>query len=131
MLASRGPGVRVNAWDVRQSPPHWKSESVRLWRLLEGPVSASLPNSLGLTPARCSESAALSSRTQSRCEAGQTVVADGSIQNGSSRLLISQVFLPRSVPNRHLQDALRTKCFFSASVPNIALSHRRHDGPSR
>ena len=44
------------------------------------------------------------------------------IQNGSSRLLISQVFLPRSVPNRHLQDALITKCFFRASVPNIALS---------
>jgi hypothetical protein len=50
--------------------------------------------------------------------------AGGSIQNGSSRLLISRVFLPRSVPNRHLQDALRTKCFFGTSVPNIALSHR-------
>jgi hypothetical protein len=55
--------------------------------------------------------------------------AGGSIQNGSSRLLISQAFLPRSVPNRHLQDALRTKCFFRASVPNIALSHRRHGTP--
>jgi hypothetical protein len=39
-----------------------------------------------------------------------------------SHLLISQVFLPRSVPNRHLQDALRTKRFFGTSVPNIALS---------
>jgi hypothetical protein len=45
-----------------------------------------------------------------------------SIQNGSSRLLISQVFLPRSVPNRHLQDALRTKCFFRASVPTAMLA---------
>src|SRR5438874_1650254 len=54
---------------------HWKSESGRLWRLLGGPVSASLPNSLELTPARCSGSAALSSRTRSRCEAGQTVAA--------------------------------------------------------
>jgi hypothetical protein len=42
-----------------------------------------------------------------------------SIQNGSSRLLISQVFLPRSVPNRHLQGALRTKRFFRTSVPNM------------
>jgi hypothetical protein len=38
-------------------------------------VSASLPNSLELTPARCSGSAALSSRTRSRCEARQTVAA--------------------------------------------------------
>jgi hypothetical protein len=37
-----------------------------------------LPNSLELTPARCSGSAALSSRTRSRCEAGQTVAAGGS-----------------------------------------------------
>jgi hypothetical protein len=44
-------------------------------------------------------------------------VSSTSIQNGSSRLLISQVFSPRSVPNRHLQGALRTKCFFGASVP--------------
>jgi|SRR6266487_1059723 hypothetical protein len=47
---------------------------------------------------------------------------DSPIQNGSSRLLISQRFLPRSVPNRRLQGALRTKRFFRASVPNIALS---------
>jgi hypothetical protein len=47
----------------------------------------------------------------------------GPIQNLSSRLLISQRFLPRSVPNRHLQGALRTKCFFGTSVPKIALSH--------
>jgi hypothetical protein len=38
-------------------------------------VSASLPNSLELTPARCSGSAALSSKTRSRYEAGQTVAA--------------------------------------------------------
>jgi hypothetical protein len=37
------------------------------------PACASLPNSLELTPARCSGSAALSSRTRSRREAGQTV----------------------------------------------------------
>jgi hypothetical protein len=49
-------------------------------------VSASLPNSLELTPARCSGSAALSSRTRLRCEAGQTVAAGGSIQNGPRRL---------------------------------------------
>jgi hypothetical protein len=45
-----------------------------------------------------------------------------SIQNGSSRLLISQDFLPRSVPNRHLRDTLGSKGFFRTSVPNIALS---------
>jgi hypothetical protein len=56
---------------VPQSPPHSRNESVRLWRLLEGPVSASLPNNLELTPARCSGSAALSSRTRLRCEAGK------------------------------------------------------------
>jgi hypothetical protein len=39
----------------------------------------------------------------------------GSIQNGSSRLLISQDFLPRSGTNRHLQDALRNKRFSRAS----------------
>jgi len=38
-----------------------------------------------------------------------------SIQNGSSRLLISQDFLPRSGTNRHLQDALRNKRFSRAS----------------
>src|SRR5262249_4014429 len=42
---------------------------------------------------------------------------------------LSQIFLPRSVPNRHLQGALRTKCFLRASVPNIALSHRLHGTP--
>jgi hypothetical protein len=46
VLALRGPGVRVNASGVPQSLLHWKSESVGLWRLLGGPVSASLPNSL-------------------------------------------------------------------------------------
>src|SRR5262249_4890064 len=64
---ARGPGVRVNALGAPQSPPHSKNESVRLWRLLGGPVSASLPNSLELTRARCSGSAALSSRTGCRC----------------------------------------------------------------
>ena len=39
-----------------------------------------------------------------------------------SRLLISQDFLPRSVPNRHLRDTLGSKGFFRTSVPNIALS---------
>jgi hypothetical protein len=34
--------------------------------------------------ARCSGSAALSSRTRSRCEAGQTVAAGGSIQNDAA-----------------------------------------------
>src|SRR5204863_1364588 len=76
--------MRVNALGVRQSSPHSKNESVRLWRLLEGPVPASLPNSLELIPARCSGSAALSSKTRSRCEAGQTVVAGSSIQKDSA-----------------------------------------------
>ena len=34
--------------------------------------------------------------------------------------LISQRFLPRSVPNRHLRDTLGSKGFFRTSVPNIA-----------
>ena len=72
---ARGPGVRVNALGVPRSPPHSRNESVRLWRLLGGPVSASLPNGLALTPAPYSGSAALSSRTRSCCEAGQTVAA--------------------------------------------------------
>jgi DNA invertase Pin-like site-specific DNA recombinase len=74
---------RVNALGVPQSPPHSKNESVRLWRLLEGPVSGSSPNSSESTRARCSGSAALSSRTRSRPKAGQTVAAGGSIQNNS------------------------------------------------
>jgi hypothetical protein len=43
-----------------------------------------------------------------------------SIQNGSSRLLISQRFLPRSVPNRHLRDTLGSKGFFRTSVPTVS-----------
>ena len=43
--------------------------------------------------------------------------AGGSIQNGSSRLLISLHFLVQSVPNRHSQGTLRTKRFFRTSVP--------------
>ena len=42
------------------------------------------------------------------------------IQNVLSRLLISQDFLPKSVPTGHLQDALRNKCFSGASVPNLS-----------
>jgi len=45
-----------------------------------------------------------------------------SIQDDSSRLLISQDFSPRSVPNRQLQGALRTKCFFRTSVPTSMLA---------
>jgi hypothetical protein len=48
--------------------------------------------------------------------------AGGSIQNGSSRLLISQRFLPRSVPNRHSQGTLRTKRFSTTSVPMAMLA---------
>ena len=43
--------------------------------------------------------------------------ADGSIQNGSSRSLISQNFLPESDPNRRSQRTLRNKRFFGASDP--------------
>src|SRR5262249_20341142 len=39
------------------------------------------------------------------------VSPNGLIQNVSSGLLISQEFSPRSVPNKHLQGALRTKSF--------------------
>src|SRR5262249_26009083 len=80
LARARGEGKRLGRPPI---PPHSRNESVRPWRLLGGPVSASLPNSLELTPARCSGSAALSSRTRSRCEAGQTVAAGGSIQNDS------------------------------------------------
>ena len=43
-----------------------------------------------------------------------------SIQNGSSRLLISLHFLVQSVSNRHSQCTLRTKRFSGTSVPNSA-----------
>jgi DNA invertase Pin-like site-specific DNA recombinase len=56
----RGPGVRVNASGAPQLPPHSKNESVRPWRLLGGPVCASLPNSLESILGQCSASAALS-----------------------------------------------------------------------
>ena len=46
---------------------------------------------------------------------GQARLADASIQNEVSRLLISQHFLARSGTNRHLQDALRNKRFYRAS----------------
>jgi len=48
-----------------------------------------------------------------------------SIQNVSSRLLISLRFLPESVPIRHLYDALRNKCFFRTSVPTA--THACHN----
>ena len=54
-------------------------------------------------------------------EAPEGPAADSSIQNGSSRLLISQRFLPRSVPNRHLQDTLGSKGFFRTSVPTATV----------
>ena len=41
----RGPGTRVNASGAPRLPRHWKNESARPWRLLGGPVCASLPNS--------------------------------------------------------------------------------------
>jgi hypothetical protein len=44
----------------------WKSASGRLWRLLEGWVCASLPNSSVSIRARCSGSAALSKAAQAR-----------------------------------------------------------------
>src|SRR5919109_3430165 len=80
LARARGEGKRLGR---PPTPPQSRNESVRLWRLLGGPVSASLPNSLGLTLARCSGSAALSSRTRSRCEVEQTVAAGSSIQNDS------------------------------------------------
>jgi hypothetical protein len=55
-------------------------------------------------------------------EAPEGPAADPSIQNGSSRLLMSLHFLPRSVPNRHPQGALRTKRFFRTSVPTAMLA---------
>src|SRR5215475_11650096 len=56
----RGPEVKESASGGPQLPQHSKSESVRPCRLLGGPVCASLPNSSGSIPARCSGSAALS-----------------------------------------------------------------------
>ena len=53
--------ARARGEGKRRLPPHSKNESARLWRLVGGPVCASLPNGLELTPAQCSESAALSS----------------------------------------------------------------------
>jgi len=43
--------------------------------------------------------------------------AGGSIQNGLSRSLISQEFLPKGDPNRRFRHTLRNKCFFGASDP--------------
>jgi hypothetical protein len=54
----RGLEVRVSG-SGGPVPPHSKNESVRPWRLLGDLVCASLPNSSGSIPARCSGSAAL------------------------------------------------------------------------
>src|SRR5262249_11923872 len=51
-----------------QLPPHSKNESVRPWRLLGGPVCASLPNGLESIPGRCSGLAALSRQARSARE---------------------------------------------------------------
>ena len=65
---------------------------------------------------RASSSRCSAARQRGVSPSGQGFAAP--IQNGSTRLLISQILLPRSVPNRHLQGALRTKRFLRASVPN-------------
>jgi hypothetical protein len=56
----RGPEVKESASGGPQLPPHSKNESVRPWRLLGGPVCASLRNSLESILGQCSVSAALS-----------------------------------------------------------------------
>ena len=119
---------RVNALGVPPRPPHSKNESVRLWRLLGDPVSASLPNSLELTLARCSGSAALSSRTRSRPEAGQTVAAADSIQKDSG---LSQGLDSLSHPGRNLtginlflaEVAAKRLEFLLVLVPGVWLWH--------
>src|SRR5215472_8000860 len=61
ICATRSKGPRGPAVGFHTGPSiSGNVESVTLWRLLGGPVSASLPNSLELTPARCGGSAALS-----------------------------------------------------------------------
>ena len=77
----RGEGKRLGR------PPNAFALEKRIREALAtpgSPVSASLPNSLELIPARCSGSAALSRRTRLRCEAVQTVAAGGSIQKDSA-----------------------------------------------
>jgi len=54
----------------------------------QGPACARSRSGLGSIPARCNGLAALSSRTRSRCEAGQTVAAGGSIQNDLAILCV-------------------------------------------
>src|SRR5262249_14423964 len=51
---------------ARQFPRHSKNESVRPWRLLGGPVCASLPNSSESIPGQYSVSAALSTARKRR-----------------------------------------------------------------
>jgi hypothetical protein len=53
-------GMRKTPRVASDSPRPWKSESVRLWRLLAGPVCASLRNGLESILGQCSASAALS-----------------------------------------------------------------------
>ena len=53
----RGEGKRLGR---ARLPRYWKNESARPWRLLGGPVSASLPNSSESILGQCSGSAALS-----------------------------------------------------------------------
>ena len=92
-----------------------KNEALLQGRLWTSSGRHNKPAHVELTPARCSGSAALSSRTRSRCEAGQTVAAGGSIQNEVSRSLISQDFLPKGDTNRRFRRTLRHKRFFGAS----------------
>src|SRR5262249_29324047 len=50
------------------------------------------------------------------------ISTNGLVRSELSRLLIFQDFSPRSVPNRHLQGALRTKRFLRTSVPTAVLA---------
>ena len=127
-------GAASRGWlhRARNRGDHWPRQPYRACSLHEGCRPASIGRGRhGQNPNICSQTCCKVCQKGRKSLANQEPKMTGSIQNGSSRLLISQVFLPRGVPNGHLQDALRTKCFFRASVPNIALSHRRHGGPSR
>ena len=50
--------------------------------------------------------------------------ADGSIQNGSSRSLISQNFLPECAPTRRFHGILSNKGFSPASAPTETQDQR-------
>src|SRR5262245_4876664 len=113
-----------------------------LSRLLAGPVCARSPLGLASILGQCSGSAALSSRTRSRCEAGQTVAAARfrTIQVGRAlyppEVPVAQALLRRTPylrgsPSKANRQAMVWRCGGSRQWPTCKIGAAQKFAPYR